>query len=74
MATFAPSVSEDFVTMLKAHHPAALVFLPYWYALWFELEEHYVLLRGHSARLLRMIEVSLGLNYTSFIQHLGPSL
>jgi hypothetical protein len=73
MGAFALSVSEDFVTLLKAHHPAALVLLAYWCALWFELEEHYVLLRGHSARLLRMIEVGLGPDYGSFIRHLGPS-
>ena len=73
MAAFALSVSEDFVTMLKAHHPAALVLLAYWCALWDELEENYMLLRGHSAHLLRMIEVGLPLAYASFVPQLGLS-
>ena len=63
--------SDDLVTMLKAHHPAALVLLAYWCALWFELEEHYVLLRGHSAWLLQIIENGLDPAYAPFIPRLG---
>ena len=72
MAVFALSVSDDFVKMLKSFHPAAMVLLAFWCALWSELEEHYPLLHGHSARLLRMIENGLDSDYACLVPHLGP--
>jgi hypothetical protein len=73
MAAFTLSVSEDLVAMQTAYHPVALVLLAYWCALWFELEEQNVLLRSHSAALLRMLAVGLGPDYASFIRHSSPS-
>ena len=56
---FVRSISDYFLRMLEAGRPAALVLFAHWCPLLFRLEEHYLVLRGQSSRLLKIIRENL---------------
>lgn len=51
--------TEYLVRMLEAYRPSALVVFAYWTPLLLRLEDDYVILRGQSARLLKIIRENL---------------
>ena len=63
-------ISDDFLSLLEAEHPAALVVLAHWGVLMRRTESHYWFLRGQSARLMGIIESHLEGNMSNLISDL----
>ena len=65
-------ISDEFLGLLKAGHPAALVVFAHWCVLMRRTESHYWFLKGQSARLIGIVESHLEGNISNLISDLSP--